>query len=139
MAAWHRPAAVTTFLAEITGEVSRGDQRGRTIGFPTANLVPAPGDLFVPNGVYAALADGRPAAVNVGTRPTFAGATPGTVIEVHILDFAGDLYGQRIHVGFVKRLRAERPFDGVDALVEQLRRDVAEVRIVVAGEQDSPR
>jgi riboflavin kinase/FMN adenylyltransferase len=120
-------------LAEITAEVSRGDRRGRTIGFPTANLLPAPGTSVPPAGVYAALANGRPAAVNIGTRPTFAGATPGLVLEVHILDFSGDLYGRTLHVEFVERLRDERSFDGVDALVEQLHRDVAAVRQVLGA------
>jgi riboflavin kinase / FMN adenylyltransferase len=116
------------YVAEITCHVTQGDQRGRAIGFPTANLLPGAADAVPPAGVYAALADGRPAAVNIGTRPTFAGATPGLVVEVHILDFSGDLYGHSLTVQFVERLREERRFDSVEALLAQLRLDIAAVR-----------
>jgi riboflavin kinase/FMN adenylyltransferase len=119
-------------LFELTGVVVEGDRRGRTIGFPTANIVPAVDAEEIPGGVYAALANGQPAAVNVGTRPTFAGATPGLVVEVHILDFAGDLYGQTLHVDFVKRLRAEMRFAGASELIAQLTQDVADVRAALS-------
>jgi riboflavin kinase/FMN adenylyltransferase len=107
-----------------------GDRRGRTIGFPTANLVPGPDDFCPPPGVYAALADGKPAAVDVGYRPTFD-ASPGLVVEVHVLDFDGDLYGRVMTVRFVARLRDERKFDSPDELVAQLARDVAHVRALL--------
>src|SRR5690242_20455361 len=93
--------------AELTGTVVPGDQRGRTIGFPTANIAVSPGTAVPPRGVYAALADGRPAAVNVGLRPTFTGEDPTLMIEVHVLDFAGDLYGDQMTVTFLERLRDE--------------------------------
>jgi riboflavin kinase/FMN adenylyltransferase len=113
---------------EIVGTVVPGDQRGRTIGYPTANLALVPGIPVPRHGVYAALADGRPAAVNVGTRPTFDGATPGGLIEVHVIDFEGDLYGREMRVTLLRRLRGEQRFDGPDALVTQLARDVERVR-----------
>jgi len=83
-----------------------------------------------PRGVYAALADGQAAAVNVGLRPTFAGQEPTLVIEVHVLDFEGDLYGREMTIRFIKRLRDERRFDSADALVAQLARDVEQVRVL---------
>lgn len=82
--------------------------------------------------MYVALADGRPAAVNVGFRPTFEGATPGVVIEVHILDFTGDLYGQRLTVQLLDQLRAERRFASKEALIAQLEADVDAVRAACA-------
>jgi acetoacetyl-CoA synthetase len=113
---------------ELSGTVVPGDRRGRTIGFPTANIVPSEGQDCPAPGVYAALANGRPAAVNIGVRPTFAGASPGLVVEVHLLDFTGDLYGEELTLRFLKRLRGEQRFDGVDALVAQIERDVADAR-----------
>jgi riboflavin kinase/FMN adenylyltransferase len=118
--------------AELVGTVVPGDQRGRTIGFPTANIAVPPGTDVPPRGVYAALADGRAAAVNVGLRPTFMGDDPALMIEVHVLDFAGDLYGEEMTVTFVERLRDERRFDGPDALVAQLGRDVERVRALTS-------
>jgi hypothetical protein len=79
---------------ELVGTVVRGDQRDRTIGFPTANLVPEPNAAVPARGVYAGLANGAPAAINIGFRPTIAGTAPGLLIEVHVLDYSGDLYGQ---------------------------------------------
>lgn len=128
-----------------SGEVVRGDGRGRTIGVPTANVV-APDDLVRPGGgVYAArvrlaspAADEAPpdptgwdAVVNVGTRPTFDGAT--TTVEAHLLDASEraedlDLYGQRLQVDFLARLRDERRFDGPGALVAQIHADIDAAR-----------
>ncbi len=113
----------------ICGIVESGAKRGRTIGFPTANLGGV--RTLVPGtGVYAvrATVDGvtHPAAANVGPNPTFG--DDARKIEVHLLDFTGDLYGQELRVTFVKRLRDTRPFGGVAELVEQLKRDVAEAR-----------
>ena len=114
----------------VDGEVVRGDGRGRTIGVPTANL--APEEQILPaNGVYAArcrtgAGAWHAAAVNVGERPTFGG---GRVrLEAHLLDFEGDLYGARLRVAFHERLRGEQRFDGMDALVAQIRRDIEAVR-----------
>jgi riboflavin kinase/FMN adenylyltransferase len=115
---------------ELTGAVVSGDQRGRTIGFPTANIEVPAGTLVPRGGVYAALADGRAAAVNVGLRPTFPGRTPSLRIEVHVLDFDGDLYGQEMTVTFLKRVRSERRFDTPDALASQLAHDIETVRAV---------
>ena len=114
----------------VDGEVVRGDGRGRTIGVPTANL--APEEQILPaNGVYAArcrtgAGAWHAAAVNVGERPTFGG---GRVrLEAHLLDFEGDLYGAQLRVAFHERLRGEQRFDGKDALVAQIRRDIEAVR-----------
>jgi riboflavin kinase/FMN adenylyltransferase len=118
--------------AELVGTIVRGDQRGRTIGFPTANLAPGPDAAVPARGVYAGLANGAPAAINIGFRPTFAGAAPGLLIEVHVLDFSGDLYGQRMRVQFLRRLREERQFDSPAALIAQLEQDVLDVRAAYA-------
>ncbi|HEX8647873.1 MAG TPA: bifunctional riboflavin kinase/FAD synthetase [Thermoleophilaceae bacterium] len=117
----------------LEGEVVHGDKRGRTLGMPTANLVPEP-HLAVPgHGVYAAWAHGHPAAVNVGVRPTFDTGR-GLLVEAYLLDFEGDLYGQTLRIAFTERLRGEKRFDSVDALVEQMQRDVEEAR-EIAGRQ----
>jgi riboflavin kinase / FMN adenylyltransferase len=118
---------------ELVGTVVTGDRRGRTIGFPTANVEPAAGMAVPPCGVYAALADGRAAAVNVGLRPTFYGDAASPLIEVHVLDFDGDLYGHTMHVTFLERVREERRFEHVSALVAQLERDVDRVRAITRG------
>lgn len=118
---------------DVTGVVVEGDRRGRTIGFPTANLAgpeDSPLGMVPADGVYAVIAradDGPPlrGVANIGVRPTFEA---GRSLEVHLLDFEGDLYGRRLRVAFVARLRGERKFDGVDALVAQLGRDVEEGR-----------
>jgi riboflavin kinase / FMN adenylyltransferase len=112
---------------QLRGPVVEGDRRGHSLGFPTANLVPDERLVYPGHGVYACLADGRPAAVNVGVRPTFETGR-GVLIEAHVLDFDGDLYGQQLGLEFVARLRGERRFASPDALVEQMRRDVDEAR-----------
>jgi riboflavin kinase/FMN adenylyltransferase len=113
------------------GEVVHGDKRGRTLGMPTANLVPDD-RLAVPgHGVYAGWAHGHPAAINVGVRPTFQTGR-GLLIEAYLLDFDGDLYGENLRIAFIERLRGERRFDSVDALVEQMRRDVDQARAICA-------
>ena len=109
------------------GEVVHGDKRGRTLGMPTANLVPDP-DLVTPgHGVYAAWAHGHAAAVNVGVRPTFQTGR-GELVEAHLIGFDGDLYGQTLRIAFHSRLRGERRFASVDELVEQMNADVEEAR-----------
>jgi len=120
----------------VEGEVQHGDKRGRTLGFPTANLVPRPGYVVPGHGVYAcrvALDDGTlvPAATNVGVRPQFVTGR-GELIEAFLIDWSGDLYGQRIRVEFLRRLRGERRFESVDALVEQMGHDVDEARAIVS-------
>lgn len=120
----------TRFLGgpfQLRGEVIHGDERGRQLGFPTANLVPDESLVCPGHGVYACLAQGRPAAVSIGVRPTFQTGR-GELIEAHILDFDGDLYGQRLHLDFLCRLRGERRFATSQALVEQMGRDVQRTR-----------
>jgi riboflavin kinase/FMN adenylyltransferase len=119
----------------LAGMVVPGDRRGSTIGFPTANM-DVPDDLVVPgSGVYAgqAIVDGRVhnAVVNIGNRPTFGGTT--TVVETHVLDFDGDLYGQTIAVDFVARLRSEHRFSGIEELVEAINHDVETARGILEG------
>lgn len=122
----------------IRGTVVQGDQRGRTIGFPTANVM-LPDDMARPaNGVYACVyvtPDGlqRPAAVNVGVRPTFYESADAAVLEAHLLDFDGDLYGQDAQVEFVSFLRSERRFNGIDELKAQLQRDTADTREMLSN------
>jgi riboflavin kinase/FMN adenylyltransferase len=113
---------------ELVGTVVSGDRRGRTLGFPTANVEVRAPAIVPPRGVYAALADGQPAAVNVGLRPTFYGQAGSLLIEVHILDFEGDRYGHEMRVTFLQQIRRERRFDDVSALTAQLERDVSRVR-----------
>jgi riboflavin kinase/FMN adenylyltransferase len=112
---------------QMRGEVVTGDQRGRTLGFPTANIVPDEALVCPGHGVYAAWAAGGPAAVNVGVRPTF-GTGRAVLVEAYLLDKDVDLYGQTLKVDFIARLRGERRFESVDALVEQMHRDVIATR-----------
>jgi riboflavin kinase / FMN adenylyltransferase len=121
----------------LTGLVVRGDQRGRTIGYPTANLrVHGERKLVPALGVYAVQVehggDRLGGMMNVGRRPTFE--TDGAVsAEVHLFDFDGDLYGRRLVVHFVRRIRDEVEFDGVESLVARLREDEAESRAALHG------
>ena len=114
----------------IEGLVEQGDQRGRQIGFPTANLA-TENELLPPHGVYATMVrlDGviYPAVTNVGVRPTFGG-DPRTVVETHLIDMNRDLYGQQLRLGFILRIRDERRFDHVDQLTAQIAADVQKAR-----------
>ncbi len=118
---------------EVRGIVVRGDLRGRLLGFPTAN-VEVPNMVCMPaDGVYAGWyerSDGsiHPCAINLGRRPTFYEHADHSLLEAHLLDFDGDLYGERAEVRFEHFLRSERKFDGIDALVAQLKHDVAHAR-----------
>lgn len=114
---------------EVVGRVIHGQARGRQLGFPTANLaIETP--LVPADGVYAVTVDGRPGVANLGTRPTFEDAPRSA--EVHLLDFEGDLYEQELRVCFHHRLRGERAFDGRDALVAQITRDIGDARRLLA-------
>jgi riboflavin kinase/FMN adenylyltransferase len=131
-------AAAARFLGapfHMRGTVADGDKRGRTLGFPTANLVPDPRLVVPDHGIYACRAEvagGRfVASVNVGVRPTFKTGR-GLLVEAYLLDFEGDVYGQELRLDFLARLRGERRFDSVDELVEQIGRDVEETRRLVA-------
>ena len=112
---------------QMRGEVVEGDRRGRELGFPTANIVPDEALVCPGHGVYVAHADGVCAAVNVGVRPTF-GTGRAVLVEAYLVDRDVDLYGRVLRVEFLNRLRGERRFDSVEALVEQMRRDVERTR-----------
>lgn len=118
----------------LYGEVIKGDQRGRTIGFPTANLDVWEEKVIPANGVYATLVylpDGTryEAATNVGVRPTVDGQN--VRIEAHLLDFEGDLYGQYLTLEFVDHIRGEKRFSGLEELKNQIQVDVAEIRNIL--------
>jgi riboflavin kinase / FMN adenylyltransferase len=118
----------------VEGEVVKGDQRGRELGFPTANFVPDDRLAIPGHGVYAAFADGVPAAVNVGVRPTFETGR-GVLIETYLIDRSEDLYGRTLRVAFVERLRGEKRFSSADDLVAQMQRDVEDAKLVCASFQ----
>ncbi|MCU1359060.1 MAG: ribF [Ilumatobacteraceae bacterium] len=121
---------------QARGVVVHGDQRGRLLGFPTAN-VEVPNVICLPaDGVYAGLylsPDGlrHPCAINLGRRPTFYEHADHSLLEAHLIDFDGDLYDQRARVEFTHFLRSERKFEGIEALVSQLRLDVEHARSVL--------
>jgi riboflavin kinase/FMN adenylyltransferase len=117
---------------QLTGEVAHGDERGRELGYPTANLIPEEALACPGHGVYACLADGRAAAVSIGVRPTFETGR-GELIEAYLLDFDGDLYGTQLTLQFLARLRGERRFDSADALIAQMRHDVERTRELVGA------
>ena len=111
---------------EIAGTVVAGDARGGTLGFPTANLRPEPGVLVAGYGIYAGAADGRRAAISIGTNPHYGGGERR--IEAFLLDFAGDLYGKRLRLELWRRLRDEQAFESEAVLVAQIYRDVEATR-----------
>lgn len=117
----------------MTNTVVHGDKRGQQIGFPTANLRPAPGKVTPGDGVYATVARlGESvfgAATNVGTRPTFGGGE--RLVEAFILDFDDDIYGVDLTVEFIAKIRPELRFDGIDELVAMMTVDVAQTRNIV--------
>lgn len=123
---------------EIRGVVTPGDRRGRTIGFPTANVPTDERTQLPAEGVYAAIYE-RPdgskfkAAVNIGRRPTFYEFVDRPLIEAHLIGFRGDLYDEEAKVCFVERLRGERRFDGIDALKAQLETDIEQALAVLEG------
>ena len=123
---------------EARGPVVKGDQRGRQLGFPTAN-VEVSNQLCVPaDGVYAGWyqrPDGvtHPCAINLGRRPTFFEHADHSLLEAHLIDFTGDLYTEAARVQFTHFLRSERKFDGIDALITQLKQDIENARAVLTA------
>jgi riboflavin kinase/FMN adenylyltransferase len=121
---------------DLSGTVIPGDQRGRTIGFPTANLETWPERLLPRNGVYATWAytdHGRwPSVSNIGLRPTFELGTPQPRVETHLLDFDGDLYGQTLRIEFIRYLRPEQRFQNPNQLIQQIHQDSRSAREVFA-------
>jgi riboflavin kinase/FMN adenylyltransferase len=121
---------------EVRGIVAHGDERGRELGYPTAN-VSVPGDILLPaDGIYAGWfgrADGTllPAALSLGRRPTFYVEAHASLLEAHVLDFEGDLYDEHVRVRFVARLRGEERFESVEDLVAQIGRDCEEARKIL--------
>ena len=120
----------------LTGEVVKGDQRGRALGFPTANLKIAPQMALPADGIYATLAHvggcALASATSIGVRPTFE--TAGRTVETFILDFDEDIYGAEVSIDFVERIRPEARFDSVEALIEQMDKDVEQCRGILAAE-----
>jgi len=119
----------------LDATVVEGDHRGRVLGFPTANLVTA-NELLPPNGVYATFAviDGviHASVTNVGVRPTFDADASAPIVETHVFDFEGNLYGRAVRLAFVQRLRDERRFEGAAALREQIVADCEHARSLFA-------
>lgn len=119
----------------LRGPVVRGAERGRTIGFPTANIAVAPDRQLPPFGVYVTRAliggEAYPSVTNIGLRPTFEEQLP--TVEVYLLDYAGDLYGREMQIEVLKRTRPEMKFSGVEALKEQIASDVASARTYFAN------
>jgi riboflavin kinase/FMN adenylyltransferase len=131
-------AAAARFLGapfQVRGTVAHGDKRGRTLGYPTANLVPDPRLVVPDHGVYACRAyldnEEHMAAVNVGVRPMFKTGR-GLLVEAFLVDFEGNLYDEPLRLDFLERLRGERRFESVDALVEQMGQDVVDIRRIAA-------
>lgn len=122
----------------LLAEVVRGEGRGAGLGFPTANLDPGALRKLIPApGIYAVRVSGAglvgaPGALHLGPRPTFEGSPPS--MEVHLLDWEGNLYGERVRVDFVEKIRGVEWFDSPDALIAQMHRDVARVRVVLASD-----
>ena len=120
---------------DVDGVVVHGAERGRAIGVPTANIVPEV-ELAIAPGIYAVTlgvegGPAMPAVASLGTNPTFVD-DGGLVLEVHVLDWTGDLYDRRVRTTFIARLRDEQKFESVEALVSQIGRDIAEARAVLA-------
>jgi riboflavin kinase / FMN adenylyltransferase len=119
----------------LRGIVQHGDKRGRTLGYPTANLVPDNALCYPGNGIYACRAslgdDWWPAAVSIGVRPTFVTGR-GVLIEAFLIGYDGDCYGEELRLAFLRRIRGEKRFDSAEALIEQMELDTAEA-LEVAG------
>lgn len=122
----------------IEGVVIHGEKRGRELGFPTANINIQESIAVPANGIYAVKVhieeDVYFGVANLGIKPTFCGQDCPTMLEVHLLDFQGDLYGKSIKVLFIKKIREEEKFDYVEKLVEQIKKDVKETKIIFEAE-----
>lgn len=119
-------------LWTVRGVVIRGERRGRELGFPTANIALPRQGSSPPFGIYAGFLDGSVAAVSVGVRPTFGdGLAP--LVEAHVLDASIDLYDMTVTVELWEKIRDEQRFASVDALVDQIRRDVDATQSIIAG------
>jgi riboflavin kinase/FMN adenylyltransferase len=114
----------------LTGEVTHGREIGRTIDFPTVNLIPAPEKILPPNGVYLSYCsfgkERKKSVTNIGRKPTVGGQTISA--ETHILDYSGDLYGQKIRVEVLEYLRPEKKFSSLDELKKQITQDIEKAR-----------
>ena len=123
----------------LSGTVVIGDQRGRTLGFPTANIDVYPGLLWPGDGIYATWAHfgGKRhlSATSIGVRPTF-GLTQ-RLVEVYVMDFSGDLYGQQLTVEFVEKVRSQETFADIDTLIARIGQDVADSRVVLANAEST--
>ncbi len=133
-----RAAAMLGRPYEVRGTVQEGDRRGQLIGFPTANIPVTKTMAWPADAVYAGwcdLPDGNrhPCAINIGRRPTFYEHAEQSLLEAHLIDFDGDLYGAQVAVSFVAFLRSERKFEGIDQLAKQLKRDVDDARKLLKG------
>jgi riboflavin kinase/FMN adenylyltransferase len=123
---------------EVRGVVAHGDARGREIGFPTANVL-VPSEILLPSdGIYAGTvltADGveHPSAISLGRRPTFYADQGYSLLEAHLLDFEGDLYGQAVAVRFIEWIRDEAKYDSVEALTAQIQRDCNKAREILSA------
>jgi riboflavin kinase / FMN adenylyltransferase len=114
---------------EVAGVVVEGDRRGKLLGFPTANLEPEPQQVLPPKGIYAGAALGHRAAISIGVNPHYGGSV--LRVEAHLLDFDGDLYGQRLVLELWARLRDERAFASERELIEAIGADVEAARRAV--------
>ena len=119
--------------SSLNGQIVSGSKRGRTLSFPTANLEIKPDQALPGNGVYATIAhtDQKllPSVTNIGIRPTFGGGE--CIIETHLLDYEGQLLGQRLKIDLIDKLRGERRFDTVEELKTQIRKDIEQAKIVL--------
>jgi riboflavin kinase/FMN adenylyltransferase len=137
-----RAASMLGRYHEVRGTVVLGDQRGRLLGFPTANVA-VPNTACLPaDGVYSGWyerpnGDAHPCAINLGRRPTFYEHADHSLLEAHLLDFSGDLYGEEAEVRFAHFLRSERKFDGIEAIVAQLTIDVQHARDQLAADSSA--
>jgi riboflavin kinase/FMN adenylyltransferase len=124
--------SLTNRYYQVTGKVVHGDKRGRTIGFPTANIRPSDSYVLPKQGVYAVLVRWgehcRPGVLNLGIKPTFQSSLPEATIEVHLFDFDGDLYDNELSVQWVSFLREEKKFESIEYLKQQITQDVLQAK-----------